>query len=293
MRLLLVDGNYYLYRSFFAIRGLTGPDGQPTNAIFGFAKALRKMLADTSPTHAAVIWDRGLPARRTSLQPAYKQNRPPMPDEMTSQKVWLQDNVRLFGPASISAPDTEADDLIASYAVAARDADVIIATNDKDILQLASDSVRIYSTAKADAGDAGFALLGPAEVTAKWGVRPDQIGDVLALTGDASDNIPGVEGVGSKTASKLIATFGSVTALLERLDDVEPPKLRARIGAAREAILANKSMVALDADLPLPIPPDELPVHPVLPELANALRAFGFKSLLEGITPPPSQMQLL
>jgi 5'-3' exonuclease len=293
MRLLLVDGNYYLYRSFFAIRGLTGPDGQPTNAIFGFAKALRKMLADTSPTHAAVIWDRGLPARRTSLQPAYKQNRPPMPDEMTSQKVWLQDNVRLFGPASISAPDTEADDLIASYAVAARDADVIIATNDKDILQLASATVRIYSTSKADTGEAGFALLGPPEVTAKWGVRPDQIGDVLALTGDSSDNIPGVEGVGSKTAAKLIATFGSVTALLERLEEVEPPKLRARLGAAREAILANRRMVALDTDLPLPIAPHNLPVHPRLPELTEALRACGFKSIVQETPPPPGQMQLL
>jgi DNA polymerase-1 len=186
MRLLLVDGHYYLYRSFFAIRGLQNSRGEPTNAIFGFIKALRKMLADIRPDRAAVIWDCGLPARRVELQPAYKQNRSEMPDDLRPQEDWLQEKIPLLGTASLFVENTEADDLIASYAVAARreGAEVVIATNDKDILQLVDESTRIYSTAKADLGDGTFALLGPVEVASKWGVPAARIADVLALTGD-------------------------------------------------------------------------------------------------------------
>ena len=158
MRLLLVDGHYYLYRSFYAIRGLRNSRGEPTNAIYGYAKAIRKMLADLKPDLAAVIWDRGLPARRTTLQPEYKQNRTEMPGDLRPQEEWLQENIPLFGPASVSAENTEADDLIASYARAAsaEGVEVIIATNDKDILQLTCDRIRIYSTAKTDTGADGF-----------------------------------------------------------------------------------------------------------------------------------------
>lgn len=283
MRVLLVDGHYYLYRSFFAIRGLTNSRGEPTNAIYGFAKALRKMLADVAPTHAAVLWDSGLPTRRTELQPQYKQNRPSMPEEMRPQESWLQKNVPLFGPASLSCPNTEADDLMASYVRAAGSANVVIATNDKDILQLTSPTVSIYSTAKADAPPGGFALLGPAEVRAKWGVDPAKIGDILALTGDASDNIPGVHGIGEKTAAKLISHFGDIPHLLARLSEVEPEKLRIKLESSREAILANRSMVALDDDLPLPIPLNDLPLSPRYPDLLEALRACEFRSLVKEI----------
>ncbi|GAB4173975.1 MAG: hypothetical protein Fur0032_13620 [Terrimicrobiaceae bacterium] len=282
MRLLLVDGHYYLYRSFFAIRGLTNPRGEPTNAIFGFSKALRKMLADVAPTHAAVIWDCGLPAKRTELQPEYKQNRPPMPDEMRSQEDWLQDNVPLFGPASLWLQDTEADDLIASYTrmAASAGASVVIATNDKDILQMVGDGVMVYSTAKADCGTAGHALLGPDEVREKWGVNPGQIGDVLALTGDSSDNIPGIPGVGQKTAAKLIGEFGGVVGLYENIDSIQPEKLRDKLAAARDLVLDNLSMVTLDIDLPIPVPVEELILKPDPARLAEALRDCGFKSMV-------------
>lgn len=285
MRLLLVDGHYYLYRSFFAIRGLSNSRGEPTNAIYGFCKALRKMIVDVKPDLGAVIWDCGLPARRTTLQPAYKQNRPSMPDEMRSQEAWLQKNIALFGPASLHLPDTEADDLIASYALAARreGIEVIIATNDKDILQIASPTIRIYSTAKADAGTASHALLGEAEVREKWGVDPGKIAEVLALTGDTSDNIPGVPGVGGKTAAQLIRDFGSVTALLERAAEIKSDKIRDKILAARDLILANRRMVALDDDLALPVPVSGLALRPDFPALIEAVRACEFKGLLKEI----------
>ncbi|MBE2205220.1 MAG: flap endonuclease [Chthoniobacterales bacterium] len=285
MRLLLVDGHYYLYRSFYAIQGLRNSRGEPTNAIYGYAKALRKMLADLQPDLAAVVWDCGLPARRTSLQPGYKQNRTAMPDDLRPQEEWLQENISLFGPASVSAQDTEADDLIASYArsAASEGVEVVIATNDKDILQLTCENIRIYSTAKPDAGPEGFRLLGPGEVHKKWSVAPSQIADVLALTGDSSDNIPGVPGVGPKTAVSLITAFGSVENLLARAGDIPNLKLREKILASRELLIANREMVRLDEDLPLPSPWATFQIHPKYPDLLQALRRWEFKGLVRDI----------
>ncbi len=285
MRLLLVDGHYYLYRSFFAIRDLRNSRGEPTNAIYGYIKALRRMLADVRPDRAAVIWDAGLPARRTSLQPEYKQNRTSMPDDLRPQEDWLQEKLPLLGTASLSLADTEADDLIASYATAASraGAEVVIATNDKDILQIVSPSIRIYSTAKTDAPAGGNALLGEDEVRAKWGVPPEQIADVLALTGDASDNIPGVAGIGPKTAVSLVSEYGPVARWLPDPSLITNPKLREKIAAAREQILANREMVRLDDDLALPAPWESFHVRPNYPALLAALRQCEFKGLVSEI----------
>ncbi len=283
MRLLLIDGHYYLYRSFFAIRGLTNSRGEPTNAIFGFTKALRRMLADVRPDRAAVIWDRGVPARRSELQPAYKQQRPPMPDDMRAQEGLMQDLVPLLGVASLSLPDTEADDLIASYAVQ-HPGETIIATNDKDILQLVNERVRIYSTNKTDLMEKEtFALLGTDAVRAKWGVEPGQIADVLALTGDASDNIPGVDGVGQKTAAALVRQFGTVESLLERTGEIASERTREKILSQRQRVIDNRQMVALDLDLPLPLAPADLVIAPRYPELIEAIRRCEFRTLLAEI----------
>jgi DNA polymerase-1 len=285
MRLLLVDGHYYLYRSFFAIRGLKNSRGEPTNAIYGFVKALRKMLADVKPDRAAVVWDAGLPARRVELQPAYKQNRSEMPDDLRPQEEWLQKNISLLGTQSVELPDTEADDLIASYAIAARNAgaEVVIATNDKDILQLVDDNIHIYSTNKTDIKEGGFALLGAAEVAEKWGVPAARIADVLALTGDSSDNIPGVPGIGGKTAVQLVTAHGSVQAMLENPSLIENLRLREKIITGRDIITANREMVRLDDDLPLPVPWESLEISPMYAELIAALRDCEFKSLVSEI----------
>ena len=293
MGVLLIDGHYYLYRSFFAIRGLTNSSGQPTNAIYGFLKALRKMVADLRPDLGAVIWDQGLPDRRTALQIAYKQQRPEMPSEMRVQEAWLQAHLPLTGFASLSAPQTEADDLIASYARKAVEADhhVVIATNDKDILQLTSDQIAIYTTAKADAGTSGFALLRPAEIKEKWGVEPAQIPEVLALAGDSSDNIPGVPGIGEKTAVQLIRVYQSVDNLLENLHTVEPEKLRRKLRDAIQLIQINRRMMALEDDLPLPKPLSQLQINPQYKPLLAALEACEFKSLLKEIEAEASRSQ--
>jgi 5'-3' exonuclease len=285
MRLLLIDGHYYLYRSFFAIRGLTNSRGEPTNAIYGFLKAMRKMVADLKPDLGAVVWDHGLPDRRTSLQSAYKQHRPEMPLELRPQEIWLQDKLPLTGFSSLSAPATEADDLIASYTRKAVTAghNVVIATNDKDILQLTSEQVAIYSTAKADAGRDAFALLGPREIKEKWGVEPSQIGEILALTGDSTDNIPGVPGIGGKTAAQLIHNYGTVENLLRNLASVLPEKLRERLANAKDLIQANRQMIALDDELPLPKALEDLRIAPQYDLLLPALAECEFRTLVKEV----------
>ncbi|MBM3857926.1 MAG: flap endonuclease [Verrucomicrobia bacterium] len=285
MRLLLVDGHYYLYRSYFAIRGLKNSRGEPTNAIYGFVKALRKMLLDLKPDLAAVIWDAGLPERRTTLQPAYKQHREEMPNDLDEQQEPLREVIPYLGVKNILLPNTEADDLIASYVVEARKQgmECIIATNDKDILQLVNDHVFVYSVAKADleGKNESYALLGIPEVRQKWEVEPHQIADLLALTGDASDNIPGISGVGKKTAAKWIQRYGSLESLLTATD--LDPKIDVKLKSSREQVMQNRLMVALDLDLPLPVPVQELDINPCYPELVKALRNFEFQSLTAAI----------
>jgi DNA polymerase-1 len=287
MKLLLVDGHYHVYRAFHAIRILNDSSGNPTNAIFGFLKALRRMVKDLSPTHGAVIWDEGLPARRMQLQPAYKQQRPEMPEPMRPQLDRIREIVPLLGFASLSLPGTEADDLMASYAVEGvrRGWSVALATNDKDLFQMATDSVRIYSTSKHEIGDAreGFVLLGPDSVRAKWGVEPGQIADILALTGDSADNIPGVPGLGPKGASQLIREFGSARDLLERAGEIANPKLREKIVVHADQIRQNREMVRLDEDLPLPLPADDLAIRPQPERLLPVIERLEFKTMADDI----------
>jgi 5'-3' exonuclease len=280
-RLLLIDGHYYLYRSFFAIRGLTTSKGDPVNAIYGFVKALRRMLADLKPDYAAVVWDAGLPERRTTLQPAYKQHRDEMPDDLEVQQEPIQSIVPMMGVASVFLENHEADDLIASYVTEARKAGIecVVATNDKDIMQMVGAGVSVYSTAKADLGEGsgGFKLLGVDEVRQKWGVDPALIADVLALTGDAADNIPGVPGVGAKTAAKWINQYGSIDRILagEGVD----AKVLEKIQDSRDQIESNRKMVALDLDLPLPLPISEMELTPDYPALVAELKRCEFRSL--------------
>jgi DNA polymerase-1 len=284
VRLLLVDGHYYVYRSFFAIRDLTNSRGEPTNAIYGFTKTLRRMVKDLQPDLGAVVWDMGLPQRRTALQPEYKQQRAEMPDTMRPQLDFIQKQIApLLGFQSLGLPDTEADDLMASYALAAvaKKIDVVLATNDKDLFQLVGDGVKVYSTNKTDLAspEQGFALLGGDFVVQKWGIPPAQIGEVLCLVGDSADNIPGVNGLGPKTAAALLREFGSLDALLENSDRIKNERIREKIKSARDQILQNREMVRLDLDLPLPVALDGLKIRPRHSELVSVLERCEFKSL--------------
>jgi 5'-3' exonuclease len=289
MKLLLIDGHYYVYRSFFAIPNLSNSRGEPTNAIFGFTKTLRLMIKHLQPDLGAVFWDEGMPERRVKLQPAYKETRKEMPLPMVPQLEFIQEELTaLLGFENISLPNTEADDLMGCYAMAAckrKGMEVILATNDKDLYQLVGPCVKVYTTAKADLASPkdAFALLGEKEATAKWEVPPKVIGDVLALSGDSVDNIPGVSGLGRKTASTLIREFGGLDRLLANIDKVKSDKMRIKLTAAREQIVQNRKMVDLDCDMALPIPIDDLRIKPDYPALIKELEKCEFKSLLEEV----------
>jgi DNA polymerase-1 len=287
MKLLLIDGHYYVYRSFFAIPNLSNSKGEPTNAIFGFTKTLRLMIKHLQPDLGAVFWDEGLPQKRMELQPAYKETRKEMPLPMVPQLDFIQKLTPLLGFKNISLPNTEADDLMGCYAMQAckrGGMEVVLATNDKDLYQLVGPCVKVYSTNKTDLASPkdGFALLGEEQVVAKWDVRPGLIGDVLAIAGDSVDNIPGA-GIGRKAAAKLLNEFGNLDQLLGKIDMVKSEKTREKLRNAREQILQNRQMVALDCDTDLPVPIDDLRIKPDYPTLISTLEKCEFKSLMQEI----------
>jgi DNA polymerase-1 len=287
MKLLLIDGHYYVYRSFFAIPNLSNSKGEPTNAIFGFTKTLRLMIKHLQPELGAVFWDEGMPERRVKLQPAYKETRKEMPKPMVPQLDFIQNLTPLLGFQNISIPNTEADDLMGCYALAAckqPGMEVVLATNDKDLYQLVRPCVRVYTTAKADLASPkdAFALINEEKVAAKWEVPPNLIGDVLALAGDSVDNIPGI-GLGRKTAAALIREFGGVEALLANIGKVKSARTREKLANSRNQILENRKMVDLDCHLELPVPVDQLRIEPDYPNLIRALEQCEFKSLLQEV----------
>src|ERR1700758_4151730 len=294
MRLLLIDGHYYVYRSFFAIPNLSNSRGEPTNAIFGFTKTLRLMVKHLQPKLGAVIWDEGLPQKRVELQPAYKETRKEMPKPMVPQLEFIQKLTPLLGFRNISLPDTEADDLMGCYSIAAckrPEMEVVLATNDKDLYQLVGPCVKVYTTAKADLASPkdGFALLSEDQVAAKWEVPPKLIGDVLALTGDSVDNIPGI-GLGRKTAAALIREFGGLEPLLNNIGKVKSERTQEKLANSREQILQNRKMVDLDCHLELPVPIDQLRIEPDYPNLIRALEQCEFKSLLQEVRDEAAQV---
>ena len=287
MKLLLIDGHYYVYRSFFALPALNNSRGQPTNAILGFTKTVRRMLKDLQPEMGAVFWDEGLPQKRVALQPAYKETRKEMPLPMVPQLHLIREQLTgLMGFKNISLPNTEADDLMGCYAIAAKRAghEVILATNDKDLFQLVNDKVKVYTTAKADLATPKdtYALLGEQEVIAKWDVPPTMIGDVLAIAGDSIDNIPGA-GIGRKAAAALLKEHGGLESLLNNIDAVKSVRSREKLASAREQILQNRKMVELDCDTPLPVPLDELRLRPDYPNLIRVCEEWELKSVLKEV----------
>lgn len=293
MKLLLIDGHYYVYRSFFAIQNLSNSRGEPTNAIYGFTKTVRRMLKDLQPEMGAVFWDEGLPTRRVELQPAYKETRKEMPLPMVPQLDFIRNLTPIMGFKNIALPNTEADDLMGCYAIAAakRGYEVILATNDKDLFQLVNEKVKVYTTAKADLASPkdAYALLGEAETLAKWDVPPYLIGDVLAIAGDSVDNIPGA-GIGRKAAAALVKEHGGLDALLSNLDKVKSLRSREKLQAAREQIIQNRKMVALDCDTALPVPLGDLRIIPDYPALLEVMEKCEFKSLLQEIRDEQSKV---
>jgi len=276
-KLILVDGTAVLYRSFHAIKELSTRDGRPTNALFGFIKKLRQTEDSLRPTHWAVVLDGGLPAERVALLPEYKAQRPPMPDALRGQVDLAVEYLSRSGIAMVRKGGVEGDDLMASLAAWA-EADssaILLVTSDKDMYQIVTEKIRILPTA-SEAPE-----MGPREVEEKTGVTPQQIPDWLALTGDTVDNIPGVPGVGAKTAAKLLQRFRTAENLMRHLDEVDSERIRAALAAHRDAVSRNLQMVRLHRDIPCGVGWRELERVPANAErLVPFLRDLEFESLI-------------
>jgi DNA polymerase I len=282
--LYLVDGSSYIFRAYHRLPPLTNPQGTPVGAVYGYTTMLWKLAADLDaadgPTHLAVILDAGSISFRNDIYELYKANRPEPPEDLRPQFPLIRDATRAFSLPCIEVPGLEADDLIATYARRAQERgwDVTIVSSDKDLMQLIGD----VGGAKIDMLDTmKNQRIWLEEVEEKFGVTPDLVGDVLALMGDAVDNVPGIYGIGPKTASKLIAEHGSLTAALDSAPAMKPSKLRDRLIEGRADAELSKILVTLKEDCDLPQPLDEMELGPVPPEpLAAFLETHGFTSLL-------------
>lgn len=264
---LIVDGTAVAYRAFYAVRGLSTRDGTPTNALFGFIRMIRQLEAQWGPDRLVVTFDGGSPAHRLAKCPDYKAQRSPMPDELRTQLPLINEFLDTAGIPMILIDAQEADDVMATLAVRATTAGTLVrlATSDKDLMQLVSERVRIVPPTKTDTE------LDPAGVEAKTGVRPSQIVDWLALIGDVADNIPGVMGIGPKTATKLLVQYGSLEAALAQIEEITPPGLRDKMRAGRETARLNVELMTLDGAVP--DVPEWKDIPPPAPDLAG-LKAF-------------------
>jgi len=278
--IMLVDALAVAYRAFFAVRGLSTKSGFPTNAIYGFIKMLDQLEKKWMPQYCLVVFDGGLPKERMELLQSYKQQRPPMPDSLKKQLSYIEKYLEAVGFRWIRKEGMEADDVIASFAITAKtrwDMDVILATADKDFYQLVDDRIKIVPVA----GKVSIPI-GRKEVMQKFGVPPEQIPDLLALTGDASDNIPGVPGVGVKTAAAILNEFGGIDNLWQRIDEFPNEKIKNLLLENKELVNRNKKLTVLNVNYDLGLEKKScLRKSTDENKLYELLKELEFKSLLK------------
>ena len=281
-RLFLIDGNNQMYRAYHAIQGLTGPDGRSTNAVFGFIAMLRKLIDEQKPNLVAAAFDLRGPTFRHELSADYKANRRPMPDDLVEQVSWVHEACAALGVPIVTHPGFEADDVIGTLATQAVAAgvDVVVVTGDKDFFQLVSDRVRVFNP--RDDGT----WFDDAGVLEKFGARPDQVVDVLALMGDASDNVKGVPGIGAKGARELVSDFGSLDWLLEHADELPKQKYRTALTEHADDARSSLDLVRIRVDVPVPYEPERYRYQG--PDRTRCFALFselGFRSLLSDFAP--------
>ena len=270
-----MDGHAYAYRAFHAIRQLSSPTGAATNAIYGFIKMLGKMQTNLAPSHLVVVWDGGLAAERVAEHPDYKAQRPPMPEDLCHQLDGITAYLGAAGVSSLCRDGVEADDWIASIAHQSEtQVPVVIASSDKDFMQLVSPQISLINP-----NDKTEKLWTAQDVEGKTGVKPEQIVDWLSLIGDSVDNIPGVPGVGPKTATDLVEQFGSADAIYARLGEVKSDRLRSSLATAEPVVRRNQRLIKLREEQPI-VPLGELEIREPQTERLRALYSeWGFKTM--------------
>ncbi|MCB9978476.1 MAG: DNA polymerase I [Rhodospirillales bacterium] len=274
--LYLIDGSGFIFRAYHAMPPLTAPDGTPVGAVLGFSNMLVKLLNDFQARHIAVVFDAARRNFRYDIYPEYKANRAETPEDLIPQFPLIREATQAFSVPAVEQEGFEADDLIAAYALKARSEgyEVVIVGSDKDLYQLIREGVTMYDPMKS-------AFVGLADVVEKFGVAPERVIDVQALAGDSTDNIPGVPGIGVKTAAQLIGEYGSLDALLERAGEIKQPKRREALILHADAARLSRRLVTLDENAPLPVPVETLEAtNPDTPQRVAFLQKMGFKSLL-------------
>src|SRR6187455_3634199 len=280
--LFLVDGNNLAYRGFFALpEELQTTDGQPTNALLGFTNMLFKLLSDYKPRGVAVAWDTR-PVHRKEIDAEYKSERRPMPDLLREQFPHFRPIVEAFGYQNLEFEGWEADDVIATLATQADEAGVktCVVSTDRDAFQLVSENVCLMMTPR---GVADPQVYTPERVVARLGIPPDQIPDFIGLKGDTSDNIPGIPGIGDKTAGQLVAQYGSLEEVIAHADELSPARGKAVREHADQAA-ASKLLATMRRDLELGVDPATLVLQPPdRSELKEIFRRFEFRGLLSRV----------
>ncbi len=260
--LLLIDGMAVIYRAFYGIKDLATSDGRPTNALYGFIRILDHLRESWAPTHMIVVFDGGLPEERTQLLESYKAGRDPMPDPLEEQLEAIDEYLDAADIPWLMMAGEEADDVLATiaFSAAATGAQVHIATSDKDLYQLVTADITIVSPSRKGPH------MGVVEVEDKMGVPPEQMIDWQALVGDTADNIPGVPGVGPKTAAKWLHQYGTVKGVFEHIDEMMPERFRTILAEHRENVLRNLKLVRLRTDLDCQVDWRTLPLCESEPE---------------------------
>jgi DNA polymerase-1 len=279
--LYLIDGSAYIYRAFFALPPLSNSKGIQTNAVYGFTTMLMKVLREHKPDCLAIVFDERGPTTRHAEYAAYKAQRPEMPHGMQAQIPYIHRVIGAMGLPVVKMPGYEADDLIGTLS---RQADaqgyqVVIVTSDKDMFQLLTPAVRIYDPVKDK-------WIGEAECRERFGVEPHRVVEIMGLMGDAIDNIPGVKGIGEKTAVKLITQFGTIESLLQRLDEVSAPKTRALLTEQAESARLSRQLATIQTDCPVEFQCERFQIVPPPPDpLIALLRELEFPTLLKTVQP--------
>ncbi|MFO7577025.1 MAG: DNA polymerase I [Pelovirga sp.] len=274
-RLYLVDGSSYIYRAYFAIRHLSNSRGEATNAVYGFTTMLLTLLREERPDRIAVIFDSKGPTFRKDLYPQYKANRAAMPEDLVPQIPLIKKVVQAFNMPALELPGYEADDIIATLArrYAGQGLEVTVVTGDKDLMQIVDDKVRLLDTMKGK-------VTGRDEVIERFGVPPEQVLEVLGLAGDSSDNIPGVPGIGEKTACALIQEFGTIDNLLAHIDQVKGRKRQENLHSYADQARLSRRLAELIYDLELDVTLDDLTLEdPDREALEELFRQLEFKKL--------------
>jgi DNA polymerase I len=283
--LYLIDGSAYIYRAFFALPPLNNSKGFQTNAVYGFTTMLLKVIRDHRPDGLAVVFDEKGPTQRHEEFKAYKAQRPPMPDAMSAQVPYIHKVVEALAIPAIRLTGHEADDIIGTLAHKAERAgyDVVIVTSDKDMFQLLTPHVRIYDPVKDK-------WIAEAECQARFGVEPARVVEIMGLMGDAIDNIPGVKGIGEKTAAKLVAQFGTIEDMLRRVEEVTPARTKAMLIEQAETARLSRRLATIQTDSPVELDVAALQIKaPHDAQLSDLLRELEFTTLLKSFQPAAPQ----